>query len=108
MLLFKNSKIKLNVPLLKQKEGDKACGFICLQMILNYYGKKIKYNEIINLAKIDSIIGSWWAQMALVALKLGFKTELITYNFSKIYERDMIRIKNKKLIKRLEKQKKKN
>ena len=74
--------IKLSVPIYKQKRKDMACGFICLQMILNYYNKKLTYNEIIKLAELDSKVGCWWAKMACVALDLGFKAELINYNLS--------------------------
>ena len=100
-------KIKLNVPLFKQKTKDMACGFICLQMVLAYYGKKITYNEILKLAKLDSYVGCWHVQMACVALDLGFKTELINYNLSNIYDADIAGLKEKKLIERLKKQKRK-
>ena len=94
--------IKLNVPLYKQKRKDKACGFICLQMVLDYYGKKLSYDEIIKLVKTNL-----FAQTALVALDLGFKTEIINYNLSKIYDADIADLKGTKLIERLKKQKRK-
>lgn len=99
--------MKLNVPIHRQKRKDMACGFICLQMVLDYYGKKITYDEIIKLAKLDPYVGSWWAQMACVALDLGFKTELINYNLSKVYDADITKLKGKQLIERLKKQKRK-
>jgi len=99
--------IKLSVPLYKQKRNDMACGFICLQMVFNYYGKKLTYPQIIKLAKLDPKVGCWWAQMACVALDLGFKTELINYNLSNIYDADIAKLKEKKLIKRLKRQKRK-
>ena len=99
--------IKLNVPIYKQKRKDRACGFICLQMLLDYYGKKLTYDEIIKLARLDPKIGCWWAQMASVALDLGLKTELINYNLSNIYDTDIAKLKGKKLIERLKGQKRK-
>ncbi len=99
--------IKLNVPIFKQKNHDMACGFVCLQMVLAYYGMKLSYNEIIKLAKLDPHIGSWWAQMAGVALDLKFKTELVNYNLSNIYDSDIAGLKGDKLIKRLRIQKRK-
>jgi len=51
--------IKLYVPIYKQKRKDRACGFICLQMILDYYNKKLTYNEIIKLAELDPKVGCW-------------------------------------------------
>ena len=100
-------KIKLSVPIFKQKRKDHACGFICLQMVLAYYGKKLTYDEIIKCAKIDSYVGCWHAQMACTALDLGFKTELINYNLSNIYDTDIIDLKGNRLIERLKKQKRK-
>ena len=99
--------IKLNVPIHKQKRKDMACGFICLQMVLGYYNKKLTYNEIIKLAKLDPKVGCWWAQMGCVALDLGFKAELINYNLSNIYDADIAKLKGKKLIERLKRQKRK-
>ena len=99
--------IKLNVPIHKQKRKDRACGFICLQMVLDYYNKKLTYNEIIKLAKLDPKVGCWWAQMACAALDLGFKTELVTYNLSNIYDADIAKLKGEKLIERLKRQKRK-
>lgn len=101
------SQIKLNVPLFKQKSKDRACGFICLQMIFAYYGKRLSYQEIIKLVKIDPFVGDWWAQMAVVGLDLDFKTELVNYNLSNIYDADIVNLKGDKLIKRLRKQKRK-
>ena len=69
--------------------------------------QKITYNEIIKVAELDSYIGCWHAQMACVALDLGFKTELINYNLSNIYDADITDLKGKELIKRLKKQKRK-
>lgn len=101
------TKLKLDVPLSKQKSKDMACGFICLQMVLAYYGKKFSYGEIIRLAKLDPYIGCWWAQMAGVALDLGFKAELVNYNLSNIYDSDIAGLKGEALIKRLQKQRRK-
>jgi hypothetical protein len=47
------------------------------------------------------------AQMACVALDFGFKTELINYNLSNIYDADIAKLKGKKLIERLKRQKRK-
>lgn len=99
--------IKLDVPLFKQKSKDMACGFVCLQMVLAYYGKNLNYNGIIKLAKLDPYIGCWWTQMANAALDLGFKTELVNYNISNIYDSDITGLKGEVLIKRLQKQKRK-
>ncbi len=46
--------------------------------------------------------------MACVALDLGFKAELINYNLSNICDADIAKLKVKKLIERLKRQKKKN
>ena len=99
--------IKLEVPLYKQKSNDMACGFICLEMVLDFYGKILSYEEIVRLAKLDPFVGSWHAQMASVALDLGFKAELINYNLSNIYDADMANLRGEKLIERLRKQKRK-
>jgi len=99
--------IKLDVPIHKQKSKDMACGFICLQMVLDFYGKKLTYKEIIKLAKLDPWIGCWWSQMASVALDLGFKAELINYNLSNIYDDDIAKLRGKKLIERLKAQRRK-
>jgi hypothetical protein len=45
--------------------------------------------------------------MAYVALDLGFKTKLINYNLSNIYDADITKLKGKKLIERLKRQKRK-
>lgn len=87
--------IKLYVPIYKQKRKDRACGFICLQMILDYYNKKLTYNEIIKLAELDPKVGCWQAQIGRVALDLGFKAELINYNLSNIYDADIAKLKGK-------------
>ncbi len=97
--------MKLNVPLHKQKKKDNACGFICLQMVLDYYGKKLTYNEIIKLARLDPNVGCWWAQMASVAIDLGLKADLINYNLSNIYDADIAKLRGKNLIERLKRQK---
>jgi len=99
--------VVLNVPLFKQKKNDMLCGFVCLQMVVNYYGKNLSYNDIVKLANIDSYVGTWFAQTACVALDLGFKTELITYNLSNIYDADISKFRGEKLIKRLRRQKRK-
>ncbi|MCK5290063.1 MAG: hypothetical protein KAJ56_03880, partial [Candidatus Aenigmarchaeota archaeon] len=54
-------KIKLDVPLFKQKKNDMACGFICLQMVLAYHRKILSYDEIKKITKLDSDMGCWWA-----------------------------------------------
>ena len=97
--------IKLKVPLYKQKSDDMACGFICLQMVLAYYGKKLSYEEILKYAKIDKFFGCWWAQMGSVAIDLGFKAELINYNITHLFDADISKLKGKDLINRLENQK---
>lgn len=78
-----------------------------VDIVLAYYGKKLSYNEIIRLAKLDPYIGCWSAQMADVALDLEFKTELINYNLSNIYDSDIANLEGDNLIKRLRKQKRK-
>lgn len=82
-----------------------SCGFISLQMVLAYYGKKLTYEEIVKLAKFDPWVGTWFAQTANVALDLRFKTELVNYNLSNIYDRDIAGLVGNTLIKRLQAQK---
>ena len=100
-------KIKLDVPLFKQKKNDMACGFICLQMVLAYYQKVLSYDEIKKITKLDPDMGCWWAQMACAALDLGFKTEFLNYNMDNIYDKDIIGLNGKKLIEKLKIQKEK-
>ena len=100
-------KIKLDVPLFKQKTKDMACGFVCLQMVLAYYRKTLSYDKITKIAKLDPYIGCWWAQMACAALDLKLKTEFINYNTDNIYDADMVGLKGDKLIEKLKIQKEK-
>ncbi len=97
-------KIKLDVPLFKQKKKDMACGFICLQMVLAYRNKILSYDEIIKIAKLDPYMGCWWAQMACAALDLGYKAEYINYNLDNTYDAEIASLKGEKLIERLKKQ----
>jgi len=99
--------LKLDVPLFKQKTKDMACGFVCMQMVLAYRRKILSYDKITKIAKLDPYIGCWWAQMACAALDLKLKTEYVNYNMDNIYDKDMVGLKGKKLIKRLEIQKEK-
>ncbi|OGM05399.1 hypothetical protein A2715_04255 [Candidatus Woesebacteria bacterium RIFCSPHIGHO2_01_FULL_39_32] len=69
----------MKVPLFKQK--DKLdCGPTALRMVLEYYGKKIRADEIIKGIGGIKNFGVRTIKLADFARKLGFKTLCLSYN----------------------------
>ena len=69
--------MQLNVPLYLQKEGSVDCGIICLQMILEYHGKKNSFLKLKNNLEVDKV-GSYAPQIGTYFLKNDFSIEIIT------------------------------
>jgi len=69
--------MQVDVPIHYQEKGSVDCGIICLQMILEYHGKKKSFTELKNDLEVDEV-GSYTPQMGTYLLKNGFSTELVT------------------------------
>lgn len=65
----------LKVPFYVQ--GTNECGPVSLQMVLEYFGRKIKREEIKKLLNSESKGATWTIDLARIAAKLGYSS-LIT------------------------------
>ena len=92
--------MKLNVPLLKQK-NKLACGPTCLRMILFYYGKDFSEKDILKEIKLKRF-GSYTTDLAYFAAEVGFRVECYSYNL-KIFSINLASSYKKQLLKELEK-----
>lgn len=68
----------MKVPLFKQKRN--TCGPTALKMVLQYWGRKISEKEIIKGIGGIKKYGVRTIKLAEFAHKLGFETELLSYN----------------------------
>jgi len=72
--------MKLNVPLIKQKEGSEDCGLACLSMLLKYYNIQKSVSELKKHIKVYKGIGTYVPQLGKYLIENGFDVEIITMN----------------------------
>lgn len=79
--------MRLKFPTRKQKKKSLHCCIVCLQMIMEYFGKKVSLEELLKQIKVYKNIGTWLADEGKVALKYGFDA-FFCYHNSYILDRD--------------------
>ena len=79
--------MRLKFPTKKQKKKSLHCCVVCLQMVMEYFGKKVNIEELLKQIKVYKNIGTWLADEGKVALKYGFKT-FFCYHNSYILDKD--------------------
>ena len=77
----------LKLPMKKQKKKSLHCCIVCLQMVMEYFGKKVPLEELVKQIKVYKNIGTWLADEGKVALRYGFKT-FFCYHNSYILDKD--------------------
>lgn len=77
----------LNVPILRQSEGSKDCGPICVSMILRYYSiirDPAQVTEEIRSFDKDMVLPkdsfTYMPQLGSYFIKQGFKAEIVTFS----------------------------
>lgn len=88
----------LKVPMRKQKKGSVHCCIVCLQMIMEYFGDKASFNELLNQIKLYRK-GTWLADGGKVALKYGYKaffshhdSDVLTKETENLTEKDLAKL----------------
>lgn len=70
-------------PFFSQK-SNYDCGPACLKMVLDYYGTKFKYEDILSLANMSDT-GISMYELNVTAKILGLKSEGVSLNFSDLF-----------------------
>lgn len=71
--------MKLNVPIIKQKEESLECGIACLNMIFNYYNVDFSYRDALKKIEIFNA-GISVPQLGIYLEENGISTTIITMN----------------------------
>lgn len=90
--------MRLKIPTRKQKKGSLHCCVVCLQMAMEYFGKKVSLKELLNQVKVYEKIGTWLADEGKIALKYGFKS-FFCYHNSYILNKDTENLSEKDVAK---------
>ncbi|MDP2720661.1 MAG: C39 family peptidase [bacterium] len=80
--------MKLDVPLVQQKEDSVDCGIAVVTMILNYYGVQKSFEEIKREIPTDQV-GTYAPQLGSFLVEQGFIVDIVTRNplvFTKAHE----------------------
>ena len=79
--------MRLKIPTKKQKKKSLHCCIVCLQMVMEYFGREVSLEEILEQIKVYKNIGTWLADEGKVALKYGFNVFFCHHN-SYILDKD--------------------
>jgi ABC-type bacteriocin/lantibiotic exporter with double-glycine peptidase domain len=91
--------MKLKVPLLKQKYKT-GCGLAAMSMVYKYFGREVSEEEISKEIGGLTKWGSFMAEHALMARKLGFKVTCHSYNLG-YFDPSDVRSSRKDLIRKI-------
>ncbi len=87
--------MQLNIPTQKQEKESMHCGIACLKMVIDYYGKELNYNNLINDFKIYEE-GVYTADLGKKALDLGFRVRFMHHN-TKLLDKSVTNITEKNI-----------
>jgi len=79
--------MKLKVPLIRQKEGSNTCGIVGIQMVMQYYGDNISFEELKSELEVDSV-GTYAPQLGSSLIRRGYGIEIVTLHPSLFTLRD--------------------
>ncbi len=76
----------LKVPTRKQKKNSLHCGVACLQMVMEFFGDKISYNDLVKQLKVYKGKGIYTTDLGILAMKYSYNT-LVVYNKSEVLDK---------------------
>lgn len=85
---------KIDITVFFQNEKSQDCGPVCTQMVLHYFGRERKLEEIKKGMTYIPNEGTYLYEQGLIFLKEGFKTELITANPLLFKQNDKLKLKD--------------
>ncbi len=90
--------MRIKLPIKKQKKKSLHCCVVCLQMVMEYFGKKVPIEELLKQIRVYKNIGTWMADEGKIALAYGFKT-FFCYHNSCILDKDIENLSEKDVVK---------